>query len=166
MFTLFLTFFYIGLFCFGGGYAAIQIIQEQTVYLNNWLTLSEFAQIEAIAEMTPGPLALNASSFIGAKLYGWPGSIVATFGLITPPTLISYALASYYKKNKDSQFMQAILSGIKPAIIGMIATVAILFLDLAVDLHQPQWPAVFLMLLQKVGASLCHSRFGHTLRDC
>lgn len=151
MFNLFWTFFCIGMLCFGGGYAAIQIIQEQTVYLNSWLTLSEFAQIEAIAEMTPGPLALNASSFIGAKMYGWTGSIIATLGLITPPTLISYALAYYYQKNKNSQFMQTILNGIKPAIIGMIASVALLFIDLAIDLHDPHWPAFFFMVLLIVG---------------
>lgn len=79
---LFLSFLQIGLFSFGGGYAAMPLLQEQLVARNGWLSVQEFADLVTIAEMTPGPIAVNAATFVGTKLAGLPGALAATAGVI------------------------------------------------------------------------------------
>ena len=81
---LFFSFVQIGLFSIGGGYAAIPLIQEQTVTLHGWLTADEFMNLAIIAEMTPGPIAINGATFVGLKVAGLPGTLVATLGYILP----------------------------------------------------------------------------------
>ena len=81
---LFLSFLQIGLFSFGGGYAAMPLLQEQLVARNGWLSVQEFADLVTIAEMTPGPIAVNAATFVGTKLAGLPGALAATAGVILP----------------------------------------------------------------------------------
>ena len=79
---LFWSFFQVGLFSFGGGMASLPLIQEQVVDTHAWLTLSEFSDLVTIAEMTPGPLAVNAATFVGIRIAGIPGALLATFGCI------------------------------------------------------------------------------------
>ena len=81
---LFLSFLQIGAFSFGGGYAALPLIQEQVVTLNNWLSLREFTDLITISQMTPGPIAINSATFVGIKIAGIGGALAATFGCILP----------------------------------------------------------------------------------
>lgn len=139
LWTLFITFFHIGLLCFGGGYAVVQLAQDQTVNVHGWLTLQEFSELLTVSEMTPGPLALNAASFVGAKMAGWPGAITATIGLITPAWLITSILAYLYKIYRDSTFLTNILQGVRPIVLGMLSAVVVTFIALAFQAHpQPK----------------------------
>ena len=93
---LFWSFFQIGLFSIGGGYAAMPLIQDQVVDIHPWLTMTGFADIMAIAEMTPGPIALNAATFVGIQVAGLPGALIATIGCIFPSCVIVMTLAYVY----------------------------------------------------------------------
>ncbi len=90
---LFWSFVQIGLFSIGGGYAAMPLIQDQVVDLHPWLTMAQFADIMAIAEMTPGPIAINAATFVGIQVAGLPGAVLATLGCILPSCLIVMTMA-------------------------------------------------------------------------
>ena len=85
---LFLSFLQIGAFSFGGGYAAMPLIQEQVVLQHSWLTMDSFSNLVTIAEMTPGPIAVNAATFVGTQIAGIPGAIVATLGCILPSCIL------------------------------------------------------------------------------
>jgi chromate transporter len=122
---LFWSFLQIGLFSFGGGYAALPLIQEQVVTLHQWMAVDEFADLVTISQMTPGPIALNAASFVGARMAGIPGSLSATFGCIAPACLIVLALAWIYKKYRKLRVIEGALRGLRPAVVGLIATAAI-----------------------------------------
>lgn len=99
--SLYLTFFKIGLFSFGGGYAALPIIQQEVVTFNSWLSLSEFNDLITISQMTPGPIAINSATFVGTRMAGLMGGLVATLGCLTPSAIIVGILAYFYKKYKD-----------------------------------------------------------------
>ena len=90
------SFFQIGLFSIGGGYAAMPLIQHQVVDLHPWLTMTEFADIMTIAEMTPGPIAINSATFVGIQVAGIPGAVVATVGCVLPSCVIVTILACIY----------------------------------------------------------------------
>ena len=90
--TTFPNFFKIGLFSFGGGYAMLPLIQQEIVVNNNWLTLSEFIDVVAISQVTPGPIAINAATFVGYKMAGVLGSMAATLGVVTPSLLVVLTL--------------------------------------------------------------------------
>lgn len=98
---LFWSFFQIGLFSIGGGYAALPMIQQQIVELHGWLTMTSFTDVVTIAEMTPGPIALNAATFVGTQLAGLPGAIIATLGCVTPSCIIVIFLAWLYSKYRE-----------------------------------------------------------------
>ncbi len=122
---LFLAFLQIGLFSIGGGYAAIPLIREQTVDINMWISMNEFSDIAAIAEMTPGPIAINAATFVGIKTAGFLGGLAATAGSITPSCIISSILAFIYYKYKGAKTIQSVLKSIRPATIGLILSAGI-----------------------------------------
>jgi chromate transporter len=117
---LFFTFFKIGAFTFGGGYAMLPLMQEETIKNHHWLTQKEFMEIIAIAEMTPGPVSINSATFIGYRTAGVVGSAVATLGVIMPSVIVVLLITILFKQFKNSPWTKAILSGIKPAIIGLI----------------------------------------------
>ena len=96
---LFLSFFQVGLFSVGGGLAALPLIQNQVVDLHHWLSLSEFTDLITIAEMTPGPLAINSATFVGIRIGGLPGALIATLGCILPACIIVSLLAWLNIKN-------------------------------------------------------------------
>ena len=102
--------------------AAIPLIQNQVVYLHHWLTLTEFTDLITIAEMTPGPIAINSATFVGIRIAGIPGAIVATIGCIFPSCVIVSLLASIYFKFKELTVVQGILSGLRPTIVALIAS--------------------------------------------
>lgn len=117
---LFISFLKIGLFSFGGGYAALPIIQEEVVDLNNWLTLSEFNDLITISQMTPGPIAINSATFVGTRLAGFPGALAATLGCVLPSAIIVGSISYFYKKYKNLDAMTNILYFLRPAIVSMI----------------------------------------------
>ena len=93
---LFWSFFQIGLFSIGGGYAAMPIIQHQVVEINGWLSMIEFGDVVTISQMTPGPIAINSATFVGTRIAGLPGAIIATIGCVTPSIIIVLTLAYIY----------------------------------------------------------------------
>lgn len=119
---LFWSFFQIGLFSIGGGYAAMPLIQAQVVQQHPWLTMGQFGDIVTVAEMTPGPIALNAATFVGGQVAGIPGAVIATLGVMVPPCCIVLLLAYLYYRFRGLRIMQGILSGLRPAVIAMIAS--------------------------------------------
>lgn len=129
---LFLTFLQVGLFSVGGGYVAIPLIQNQAVSLHNWLTMSQFTDLVTIAEMTPGPIAINAATFVGIHIAGIPGALVATFGSILPSCVIVSILSYIYTKYKAVSALQSVLSGLRPAIVALIASAGLSILQVAV----------------------------------
>lgn len=119
------SFFQIGLFSIGGGYAAIPLIQNQVVDVHKWLTMSQFADIMTIAEMTPGPIAINSATFVGIQVAGIPGAIIATIGCILPSCVIVMTLAYIYYRFRGLKMVQGVLAGLRPAIVAMIASAGI-----------------------------------------
>ena len=129
---LFWSFFQIGIFSIGGGLAAIPLIQNQVVNIQNWLTLTEFTDLITIAEMTPGPIAINSATFVGIRIAGISGAIVATLGCILPSCLIVSLMALIYFKYKELIVVQGVLSGIRPTIVALIASAGLSIFTLAV----------------------------------
>ena len=149
------SFFQIGLFSIGGGYAAMPLIQAQVVDQHGWLSLSEFADIITISQMTPGPVAINSATFVGMRILGLPGAIVATLGCILPSCVIVTALAYFYFRYRNVAVVQGILGGLRPAVVALIASAGLTILMLAVfggtstgvldfPLDQIDWIAVVL----------------------
>lgn len=136
---LFLSFFKIGLFSFGGGYAALPLIQEQVVHQNGWLTMTGFTDIITISQMTPGPIAINAATFVGIQIAGIFGAIVATLGCITPSCLIVLTLAYLYQRYKNLPIIQGVLSGLRPAVVALIASAGVSILCLSF-VGEESWP--------------------------
>lgn len=119
---LFCSFFYVGLFSFGGGLAALPLIQHQVVELTHWMTLAEFTDLVTIAQMTPGPIAINAATFVGIRMAGIAGAVVATIGCVLPCSLIVLVLAKMYSRFSTSRGMQGALAGLRPAVVALIAS--------------------------------------------
>lgn len=128
---LFWSFFQIGLFSIGGGYAAMPLIQAQVVQKHGWLTMQQFADITAIAEMTPGPIAINSATFVGIQVAGLPGALVATLGCVFPSFVIVLLLGYCYYRFRGLTLIQGILAGLRPAVIAMIASAGLSLLTLA-----------------------------------
>ena len=128
---LFLSFLQIGLFSFGGGYAAMPLIQEQVVTQHGWLTMTEFTDLITISQMTPGPIAINAATFVGSKISGVPGSIAATCGCILPSCIIVTLIAWFYLRYKKMKMFQSVLESLRPAVVALIASAGIAILHTA-----------------------------------
>ncbi|MDP4152136.1 MAG: chromate transporter [Bacillota bacterium] len=146
---LFLSFFQIGLFSFGGGYAALPLIQHQIVDIQGWISVSEMTDIVAISQMTPGPIAINAATFVGTKIGGIIGGVVATLGCITPSCIIMMLISWYFFKNREIPLVQGILTGIRPTIIGLIS-VACLTMALGVFFNSDNISSLFINALTKI----------------
>lgn len=127
---LFWSFIQVGLFSIGGGYAAIPLIQNQVVDLHQWLTIREFTDLITIAEMTPGPIAINSATFVGIRTAGYCGAIVATIGCILPSCFIVSLLAYIYYKFKGVSTIQSVLSSLRPAVVALIASAGLSILQL------------------------------------
>ncbi|MBZ4645666.1 MAG: chromate transporter [Petroclostridium sp.] len=125
------TFFKIGLFSFGGGYAMIPLIQEE-IQANGWVEAREFADIVAISQMTPGPIAVNAATYIGTKTAGIPGSVFATLGVSLPSFILVLLIARFFAKFKDNYMVEAVLKGIRPVTIGLISSAVIFFAEMSI----------------------------------
>ena len=116
---LFINFFKIGLFTFGGGYAMIPMIQE-LVLSNKWMDTKQMVDFIAISETTPGPLAINMSTYVGYEVAGIPGAICSTFAVALPSFIVIILVARAYKKFKDNKVVVAVMNGIKPAVVGLV----------------------------------------------
>ena len=119
---LFWSFFQIGLFSIGGGYAALPLIQAQVVDTYGWMTMTEFTDIITISQMTPGPIAINAATFVGTRIAGSAGAAVATFSCIFPSCIIVLTLAFIYYKYRNLTMVQGTLKGLQPAVVALIAS--------------------------------------------
>lgn len=117
---LFVSFFQIGLFSFGGGYAAMPLIQAQVVDLHHWLSLGEFTDLVTISQMTPGPIAINSATFVGLKIAGFSGALCATFGCILPSCIIVSVIAWIYMKYRKMTLLQGVLNSLRPAVVSLI----------------------------------------------
>ncbi len=131
------TFAKIGILGFGGGYAMIPLIQAE-IMTNDWLTPAEFADLVAVSQMTPGPIGVNAATFIGIRTAGIPGALAATIGLILPSLIIVSIAAHMMKRFKENSFLQAILSGIRPAAIGLIGSAVMFFATMSIFSGDPR----------------------------
>lgn len=125
---LFLSFLQIGLFSFGGGYAAMPLIQSQVVDQHHWLTITEFTDLITISQMTPGPIAVNSATFVGIKIAGFGGAAVATIGCILPSCILVTGLAYIYLRYRKMTVLQGILGSLRPAVVAMIATAGLTIL--------------------------------------
>lgn len=108
------------------------LIQNQVVDLHHWLSLTEFTDLITIAEMTPGPIAINSATFVGIRIAGLQGAIIATIGCILPSCIIVSTLAWIYIKYKDLNVIQGTLSGLRPAVVALIASAGLSILTLAI----------------------------------
>lgn len=122
---LFVSFFQVGLFAFGGGYAALPLIQDQVINNNAWLSMDEFTHLVTISQMTPGPIALNAATFVGTKMGGIPGGLIATAGCVAPSCIIVTILAILYLKYKNASGLKSILSTLRPATVALIGSAGV-----------------------------------------
>lgn len=122
---LFLSFLQIGAFSFGGGYAAMPLIQNQVVQFHPWLSQSEFTDLITISQMTPGPIAVNSATFVGTRIAGVPGALAATIGCVLPSCILVTILAKIYLRYRNLSLLQDILKSLRPAVIAMIAAAGV-----------------------------------------
>lgn len=126
---LFISFFKIGIFAFGGGYAIITLIQHEIV-LNGWITQSEFTDIIAISQMTPGPIGINSATYVGYAASGSVlGAVVATFAITLPSFIIMITLTRFFMVMQKNKYMQYAMNGLRPMIVGLIASAAVLLMN-------------------------------------
>ncbi|MBO5353402.1 MAG: chromate transporter [Lachnospiraceae bacterium] len=137
---LFFTFLQIGTVSFGGGYGMISLIREQ-VLSRNWLSETDFLNMIAVSESTPGPIAVNMATFIGASQGGLPGSVAATLGVVLPSFIIILLIAALIRNLLKYKGVQAFLSGIRPCVTGLIlATATLLFFNTFLGIQQLHSP--------------------------
>lgn len=123
-FDLFLTFFKIGAFTFGGGYAMLPLILEE-VERHGWMKREALIDFVAVSESTPGPFAINIATYVGSEMGGVLGSVCATLGVVLPSFIIILIVAKCYEKFKENRYVKGTLNGLKPAAIGLIATAVV-----------------------------------------
>ena len=135
---LFITFFQIGLFGFGGGYGMLSLIQGEVVHKHAWLTTSEFTDIVAISQMTPGPIGINSATYCGYTAvhnegFGYwmsvLGSFTATFALVLPSFILMILIAKILMKYMNTSSVQSVFSGLRPAVVGLLAAATLLLMN-------------------------------------
>jgi chromate transporter len=150
---LFITFFIIGMFTIGGGYAMLSLIQNEVVTVHGWIDYGTFTDIVAISQMTPGPIGINSATYIGyqvlansgaSELTCILGSFTATFAVVLPSFIIVLALCKVYEKWKDHYMFKGVMSGLKPATLGLIGTAA---LSLATPENFIDWKSFAICIL-------------------
>ena len=125
---LFLSYLKIGFFGFGGGYAMLSLIHSEVVVSHQWLTNSEFSDIVAISQMTPGPIAINSATYIGYEVAGFWGSVVATIAVSLPALSIMLLLTIFFLRLRNNRYVKGVVAGMRPVVIGMIASAALLLI--------------------------------------
>ncbi|MBO7357927.1 MAG: chromate transporter [Lachnospiraceae bacterium] len=132
LFKLFIAFLQIGLFSIGGGYAAIPLIQAKAVDYYGWISEAEFADLITIAEMTPGPIAVNSATFVGMKVGGLLGAIVSTLGCILPSMIIVSILFFLYRKYKGLPLLDSVMDSLRAVVVALILSAGLSLLKTAV----------------------------------
>ena len=127
---LFYTFFKIGLFGFGGGYAMLSMIQGEVVTRYNWVSSQEFTGIVAISQMTPGPIGINAATYVGFTSTGsiW-GSVIATFAVVLPSFILMLTISKFFLKYQKHPAVESVFSGLRPAVVGLLASAALVLMN-------------------------------------
>lgn len=125
---LFITFFKIGLFTIGGGYAMIPLIQQEVV-ANHWLTMTELTDFIAVSESTPGPFAVNIATFVGMESGGLLGAFLTTLAVILPSFIIILIIAKAFTNFQNNKWVQGALFGMRPVVIGLIASAVFLLMS-------------------------------------
>ena len=155
---LFISFATVGLFCVGGGYASMPLIQAEVIDKHAWLTMNEFVDIFTLSQMTPGPIGINAATFVGSKVAGIPGSLAATAGFVFPSVFIVLFLGYLYYKYGDVAAVRGILNGLRPAVVALIGSAGVNFIlvafwdkeKLPIDVGQTDLIAVLIFVLALV----------------
>ena len=133
--SLFITFFEIGLFGFGGGYGMLSLIQHETVESHHWLSTAEFTDIVAISQMTPGPIGINSATYCGytaihnagyGHLMATLGSATATFALVLPSLILMILISKMFMKYMNTHLVQSVFTGLRPAVVGLLAAATLL----------------------------------------
>ena len=154
---LFWTFFVIGMFTIGGGYAMLSLIQNQVVTEHNWITDTMFTDIVAISQMTPGPIGINSATYIGYEVLASTGasdfmcilgSFTATFAVVLPSFIIVLAICKVYDRFKNHYLFKGVMTGLKPAVLGLVGTAA---LGLATPENFIDWKSYMLCLAAFIG---------------
>ena len=127
--TLFYTFFKIGLFGFGGGYAMLSMIQGEVVTRYGWLTAQEFTDIVAVSQMTPGPIGINSATYVGFTATGsvW-GAITATTAVVLPSFILMIAISRFFMKYRHHPVVESVFAGLRPAAVGLLAAAALVLM--------------------------------------
>lgn len=127
---LFYTFFKIGLFGFGGGYAMLSMIQGEVVTRYDWVSTQEFTDIVAISQSTPGPIGINAATYVGFTATGsiW-GSVIATFAVVLPSFILMLTISKFFLKYQKHPAVEAMFSGLRPAVVGLLASAALVLMN-------------------------------------
>ena len=127
---LFLSFLQIGAFSFGGGYAAMPLIQNQVVQLHSWLSQSEFTDLITISQMTPGPIGINSATYVGyAVTQSVWGAVLATVAVCLPSFILVLLISYFFAKCKDNKYIKAAMSGLLPMSVALIASAALLMMN-------------------------------------
>ena len=135
---IFWTFFKIGFFGFGGGYAMISMIQAEVVSNHGWMTNGEFTDIVAISQSTPGPIGINSATYVGytsvvnagySSLWGALGSLIATFAVVLPSLILMLAISRFFMKYKNHPAVEDTFMGLRPAVVGLLAAAALLLMN-------------------------------------
>ncbi len=136
--SLFYTFFKIGLFGFGGGYAMLSLIQNEVVTKYNWISSSEFTDIVAISQMTPGPIGINSATYVGytsvindgySHIFGILGSITATFAVVLPSLILMILISKFFLKFQKHPVVVSIFQGLRPGVVGLLASAALVLMN-------------------------------------
>lgn len=151
--TLFFTFFKIGLFTFGGGYAMIALLEEEFIQRRKWLDKDEFLDMAAIAESTPGPVAINSATYLGYKLAGVPGAATATVAVCLPSFLIIYAISMFFEQFTQLTVIANAFKGIQVCVIYLIFSAGVRMLK-ALDKSPFATGVLAAVMLVMVGLSL------------
>lgn len=135
---LFYTFFKIGLFGFGGGYAMLSMIQGEVVTRYGWVTSQEFTDMIAISQMTPGPIGINSATYVGytsvvnagyGSMWGIFGSSIATFAVVLPSFILMLTISKFFLKYQKNRSVEAVFSGLRPAVVGLLASAALVLMN-------------------------------------
>lgn len=165
--SLFITFFMIGLFGFGGGYGMLSLIQTEVVHNHHWMTSSEFTNIVAISQMTPGPIGINSATYCGytavmnatdSALLGILGSITATFALVFPSFVLMILISKIFMKYMDKGPVQSVFAGLRPAVVGLLLAATLLLCN-SENFSTPENPwqfyiSIFLFLATFIGVKV------------
>lgn len=132
LFDIFKTFFKIGVFTFGGGYAMIPLIGAEVIDRRGWIAEKDFLELLTLAQSAPGPIALNTAVFVGYKMHRYAGALAAVMGVVVPSFTIILIIAMFFSDIRDNQWVDAAFRGMRPAVVALIVAPVI---GLARDMH-------------------------------